>query len=126
MKKCKPHKRGKRNNFKKRRGKDSTRKQSFKRKRDLSKVQCFRCDKYGHIAVKCLDRPKPQASIAEVCEPNRDSKRLVFYSTLSSQVSTSLNTWVINSGASRHLDTMIEKSDEEVTIGDDSKFQTTQ
>lgn len=86
------HKRGKRNNFKKRRGKDSTKKQSFKLKRDLCKVQCFRCDKYGHIAIKCPDRPKPQASIVEVSEPNTDSKRLVFYSALSTQVSTSLNT----------------------------------
>lgn len=52
------HKKGKKNNFRRKKGKDKNRKQSFKRK-DRSKVQCFRCDKFGHLAMICPDKPKP-------------------------------------------------------------------
>lgn len=125
------HKKGKKGNFKWKKGKDSHEKCSFKRKRDMSKVQCFRCDRYGHLAMKCLDRPKPQTSLAEVSKTSsdKDSERLVIYLALSSQVSTNVNTWVIDSGASQHiigfrehLDSLVENLDEEVTIGDDSNY----
>lgn len=53
----------------------------------------------------------------------------MFYSALLSHVSTNPNTWVIDSGASRHitgfkehLDSLIVNSNEEVTIGDDSSY----
>lgn len=36
-----------------------------KQKKDLSKIQCFRCDLYGHYAINCPDRSKPQASFAK-------------------------------------------------------------
>ena len=45
-------------------------KYSHKRQRDYSKVQCFRCDKYGHTATICPDRIKHQASFSEVSNPN--------------------------------------------------------
>ena len=36
------------------------------KKKDLSRIQCFRCDKYGHFARDCLSRPKHQAAAANV------------------------------------------------------------
>lgn len=122
------YKKGKKKNFKRKRDNCSNGKRSSKKKRDISEVQCFRCDQYGHYAMKCLDRIKQHASMVEV-NKGSDSERLVFYSTLSSQVTSSSNTWVIDSGASRHitgfrehLDTLVENSNEEVTIGDDSNY----
>ncbi len=48
---------------------DKRKKPNFKRKRrhvDYSKMQCFRCDNYGHSAFKCPDRLKPQATFSKV------------------------------------------------------------
>lgn len=98
----------------------------------MSKVQCFRCDKYGHYAMKCPTRTMPQASIAHVDEtlPQGDSNGFIFCSALSSHVATGHNTWIIDSGASchimrfrEHLDNLVEEtSNEKVTIGDDSSY----
>lgn len=45
-------------------------------KRDISEIQCFRCDKFGHMAIHCPEQIKLQASIAEVKES--ESEHLVF------------------------------------------------
>ena len=50
---------------------DKKKKPNFKRKRrhvDYSKMQCFRCDNYGHFAFKCPDRLKHQAAFAKVSD----------------------------------------------------------
>ena len=50
---------------------DKKKKPNFKRKRrhvDYSKMQCFRCDKYGHSTFKCPDRLKHQATFAKVSD----------------------------------------------------------
>lgn len=58
-----------------------------------------------------------------------DSEKFVFYSALSCQVSNRPNTWVIDSGASRHLtgfkehlDFTKEDYDDEETIGDNTSY----
>jgi hypothetical protein len=82
-----------------------------KQRKDISKIQCFRCDKYGHIARNCPTRKKGRqhASIVNVDSepPQRDEgiKDEVFFliSTLSSTVPTDSDIWLIDSGASRHM-----------------------
>lgn len=72
------HKKGKKKNIKRKKDKDSRGKYSYKRKRDMTKVQCFRCDQYGHHAIKCSDRPRPQATVVEVSKSRieNDSENL--------------------------------------------------
>ena len=65
-------------NLKRKKGKDSNSKQWFKKQRDYCKMQCYRCDNYGHTAEKCPDKLKHQASFAEVSNSNLDSMKLVF------------------------------------------------
>ena len=74
---------------------------SSKQRKDISQVQCFRCDQYGHYAIKCPNRTKKQASFAKVGKTNieDDYEKVAFYSALSRQVSNKLNTWVIDSGS---------------------------
>ena len=53
----------------------------FKGKRkhmDYSKIQCFRCDNYGHLASHCPDRVKHQASFAKVSNSDIDPERCPF------------------------------------------------
>ena len=119
------HKKGKNKNNKRKRNFHG--KGQSKQKKDLSKIQCFRCDLYGHYAINCPDRSKPQASFAKSEKSNEGNEyeKYVFYSTLSSQISTKRNTWIVDSRSSRHitgyqdnLESMQIETDE-VTIGDD-------
>lgn len=85
-----------------------------------SKVQCFGCHGYGHIRRDCpsindnhhLDkRQRQRASRAEIEEPSSKRSRRVhssdsnylLLSALSGTVQTSRDTWLIDSGASRHM-----------------------
>ncbi|XP_057820015.1 uncharacterized protein LOC131032929 [Cryptomeria japonica] len=120
------NKKRKKKQFKKRKGHQG----KNTSKKDLSHIQCFRCDKFGHYVAKCLERSK-QATFVKVgkSKDEDDSKKYVFYSTLSNQVSNKANSWVIDSVSSKHitgfrevLDSMIEETDEEVTIGDDFAY----
>ena len=95
----------------------------------MSKIQCFRCDLYGHYAINCLDRSKPQASFAKFEKSNEgnEHEKYAFYSALSIQISTRRNTWIVDNRSSRHitgyqdnLESMEIETDEEVTISDDS------
>lgn len=76
------------------------------KKKDLSHIQCFRCDKYGHYARDCVTRPKQHASTADVDDvsPQKESRDnsggFLFISALSSNVPTDSSTWLIDSGAS--------------------------
>lgn len=56
------------NNKGKRKGIHQDKKEIHKsyKKRDWSKVQCFKCDKFGHIHNFCPEREKIQAALAEV------------------------------------------------------------
>ena len=56
-------------------------KPKFKGKRkhmDYSKMQCFRCNNYGHSAIQCPNRLKHQASFAKVSKSDIDLERCLF------------------------------------------------
>jgi hypothetical protein len=65
-------------------------------RKDISKIQCFRCDKYGHIARDCptMKKGRQHASIVDVDSepPQRDEdikdEAFFFISSLSYTVPT--------------------------------------
>jgi hypothetical protein len=103
-------------------------------RKDISKIQCFRCDKYGHIARNCPTRKtgRQHASTVNVDSepPQRDEdikdEALFFISTLLGTVPTDSDIWLIDSGASRrmigyreHLTDLVEKESRlDVVLGD--------
>jgi hypothetical protein len=110
-------------------------------KKDMSKVQCFRCDKYGHYVKNCPQWKKGEKhdSTANVDSepPQRNSRNtsmndeeFFFISSLSSMVPTSNDIWLIDSGAFRHmtgyrehLTNLVEKeSCLNVVHGDDARY----
>jgi hypothetical protein len=86
---------------------------------DTSNIKCFSCNKFGHIAKYCWFRKKyprkgkHHASTAENDESKRNQKspsnekenRKEYYlvSALSSSVFMGLKTWLVDSGASKHM-----------------------
>jgi hypothetical protein len=114
---------------------------NFKKKgqrkgRDLSSIQCYHCDKMGHKANNCPVRreeykrkhKRQHAHIAEDEEPPMKMiKDHVLISALSGSVSPGEDTWLIDSGASKHmtgkkntLSCISEKKfSQKVTLGDD-------
>lgn len=73
----------------------------WKKPRDLSRVRCFKCDKFVHYAKECQNDPtQREANLNEVSEQNDD---FLFISALSSSIPTDCNMWLIDSGASRHI-----------------------
>ena len=80
------HKKGKKKNSKRKRNFHG--KRSSYQKKDLSKIQSFRCDQYVHYALNCTDQSKLQPSFAKTNKSNEDQdpKKYAFYSTLSSQI----------------------------------------
>jgi hypothetical protein len=80
-------------------------------RKDISKIQCFRCDKYRHIARNCPNRKKGRqhASTIDVDSkpPQRDEdiKDEVFFfiSSLLGTIPTDSDIWLIDNGASRHM-----------------------
>ena len=80
-------------------------------KKDISRIQCFICDKYGHIARNCPTKKKGRqhASTVDVDSkpPQRDEEvkdeAFFFISALSGTVPTDSDIWLIDSGASKHM-----------------------
>jgi hypothetical protein len=80
-------------------------------RKDILKIQCFKCDKYGHIARDCPTRKKGRqhASTTDVDSepPQRDEdikdEAFFFISTLSGMIPTDCDIWLIDSGASGHM-----------------------
>jgi hypothetical protein len=107
-------------------------------RKDNLKIQCFRCDKYGHIARNYPTRKKGRqlASTADVDPepPQRDEdikdEAFFFISTLSGTVPTDSDIWLIDSGESRHMtgykdhltDLVEKESSLHVVLGDNARY----
>jgi hypothetical protein len=107
-------------------------------KKDISRIQCFICDKYGHIARNFPTKKKARqhASAAEVDlePPQRDedinNEAFFFISTLSGTVPTDSYIWLIDSGAfghmtgyREHLTDLVEKESRlHVVLGDNARY----
>jgi hypothetical protein len=79
---------------------------------DLSKVRCFVCNQYGHLAAQCLERKKkeegPIAAVKTTIEEFTDKfDREFSLFTLASSVGSigfvSDRRWIIDSGESCHM-----------------------
>ena len=99
----------------------------------------MRSNKYGHYANKCssLNKRKHEVSTADVEEGhhhkkqrNEDPTEFFFISALSGTVPNTGDTWIIDSGASRHmtgykenLSKIVEKESRlSVVLGDDANY----
>ena len=105
----------KQSNFKKSNLKTSTKK-FHKKKKDYSKYQCYNCHKIGNLARECPSPKKKNnnkrhhAHLAEYENEEEEipRKRLtreedVLFSALSGSVIHGEDTWLIDSGASKHI-----------------------
>jgi transposase InsO family protein len=118
-------------------------KKGQQKERDYSSVQCYHCDKMGHIAKFCPARREEykrkqkrlHAHIVEDEEPpakmiREDIKDYVLILVLSGSVTPGEDTWLIDSGASKHmagqrniLSCISEKKfSQKVTLGDDYQY----
>lgn len=57
---------GRKGNFKRNRGRNSVSAPQPKKKDDLSRIQCFKCNKYGHFAKDYLTKAKHHAAATNV------------------------------------------------------------
>jgi hypothetical protein len=96
------------------RNKNSRRRPNQQRKKDLSKVQCYGCHKFGHYKSECPElakkrKGKHHASTADVNdeEPSKKSKKensdFFYFSALTGSTNDDDDMWIIDSGASRHM-----------------------
>jgi hypothetical protein len=108
------------------------------KRKDISRIKCFKCDKYGHIVRNFPTRKKGRqhASTVDVDSgaPHRDEEVkdevLFFISALSGMVPTNSGIFLIDSGASRnmtgyreHLAYLVEKESRlHVVLGDNSRY----
>jgi hypothetical protein len=74
--------------------------------RDMSKVKCFVCKKFGHYAGQCPNRKKKKGGTAATAEevdfPTQFQRECAFHVCCSS-VEYSPDIWYIDSGASSHM-----------------------
>jgi transposase InsO family protein len=118
-------------------------KKGQRKERDFSSYQCYHCDKMGHIARHCPARreeykrknKRHHAHAVEDEEPpakmlREQIKDYVLISALSGSVTPGEDTWLIDSGASKHmtgqrdiLSCISEKKfSQKVTLGDDYQY----
>jgi hypothetical protein len=96
-------------------------------KKDMSKVKCFACHKFGHYAGQCPNKKRKQIAASTKVEEfstkfNKDFSLVVCLSTRATHSSV----WYIDSGASRHmtgvrgyLTNLTQIGDLEVALRDD-------
>jgi hypothetical protein len=114
-----------------------------RREKHFSSYQCYHCDKMGHIAKHCPARreeykrknKRHHAHAVEDEEPptkmiKERIEEYVLISSLSGSVSLGEDTWLINSGASKHMTGQRDiisflsekKFSHKVTLGDDYQY----
>ena len=114
-----------------------------KKKKDYSSYQCYNYHKLGHIAIKCPslknnNNKRHHSHLAEYENEERTWKRTrgedvgeyVLFFALSGSIKPRENTWLIDSGASKHmtgkkttLSNIEEKnSSQKVSMGDDYQY----
>ena len=72
--------------------------------RDMSKVKCFACHKFGHYTVQCLNKKKKQvAASADMEEFSSKFNREFSLVTCLATCLVSSSVWYIDSGASTHM-----------------------
>jgi hypothetical protein len=100
-------------------------------KKDMSKVKCFACHKFGHYAGQCPNKKKKQTTTSVEVEEfsTKFDKEFSLIACLSSRTTTT-DAWYIDSGASRHMTTvrehltdLTEYGDAEVVLGDDREVK---
>jgi transposase InsO family protein len=118
-------------------------KKGQRKERDYSSVQCYHCDKMGHIAKFCPTRreeykrkqKRHHAHAVEDEEPpakmlREQIKDHVLISALSGLVTPGEDTWLIDNGASKHMTGQRDilsyisekKFSQKVTLGDDYQY----
>ena len=90
-------------------------------------MRCFKCNKIGHSHNVCPEHKRIQAALAGIKEEEEVEENHAFYLALSSELNSNKNTWIIDSGASRHITSFKDKfenfskcNSKELTIGDNS------
>ena len=48
--------------------------QRIRKRKDVSQIQCFRCDKFGHYAMNCPERKRQHATFANDEPPQKKLK----------------------------------------------------
>jgi hypothetical protein len=100
-------------------------------KKDMSKVKCFACHKFGNYAGQCPNKKKKQTTASTKVEEfsTKFDREFSLIVCISSRTSTS-NTWYIDSGVSRHMTIVHENliditqcGDVEVVLGDDQEVK---
>jgi hypothetical protein len=96
-------------------------------KKDMRKIKCFACHKFGHYAAQCLNKKKKQTVASAMVEEfsAKFDKEFSLVVCLSMKT-THYDMWYIDSGASHHmtgvhehLTDLTQIGDVEVVLGDD-------
>jgi hypothetical protein len=116
-----------------------------KTKSDMSKIICYTCNKPRHYAKDCFSGKRKGRYHASTTEANEEpqgkrskesntteqkKKQIILISTLTGSISNNKETWLVDSGASRHMtryscaltDLTEQKSSIEVEMGDETTY----
>ena len=116
-----------------------------KPKFDMSNIICYNCNKLGHYARDCFSEKRKGRYHASTAEANEEpqnkrskeynvadkkKKQIMLISALIGSISNNKETWLVDSGASRHMtryhsaltDLMEQKSSIEIEMGDETTY----
>ena len=103
-------------------------------KKDTSRIRCYSYKKMGHYATQCPRRhekgkKKNHAHAINTEDHKAKDEEFVFVSALTGTITQGSDTWLIDSGASKHMNGFInslsnltkKSSSLQVELGDDSR-----